>query len=103
MDAATAAAALLDGDDQRQGRVLLLGELVSAMDVYHRGAAVVSRVVETSMSSSSPSTCAFFSNEATILIILACVSNLAFCLHATTRCLISCLACRRDFKEWAQP
>lgn len=51
VDAATAAAALLDGDDQRQGRVLLLRELVSAMDVYHRGAAVVTRVVETSMSS----------------------------------------------------
>ncbi|XP_052144568.1 probable F-box protein At2g36090 [Oryza glaberrima] len=42
-----AAAAPLDGDDQR-----LPGELVSAVDVYHGGAAVVSRVVETSTSSS---------------------------------------------------
>uniref|UniRef100_A0A0E0CP30 RING-type domain-containing protein n=1 Tax=Oryza meridionalis TaxID=40149 RepID=A0A0E0CP30_9ORYZ len=39
---------------------------------------------------------AFFSNVATILIILACVSLLAFCLHAAARCLIRCLARRRD-------
>ncbi|KAF0934251.1 hypothetical protein E2562_023612 [Oryza meyeriana var. granulata] len=43
-----AAAAPLDGDDQRP----LPGEIVSAVDVYHRGAAIVSRVVETSTSSS---------------------------------------------------
>ena len=47
--AAAATAAPLDGDDQRQGRVLLPGELVSAVDVYHRGAVVVSRVVKTSI------------------------------------------------------
>ncbi|KAL5212661.1 hypothetical protein ABZP36_023508 [Zizania latifolia] len=41
------AAAPLDGDERR-----LPGELVSAVDVYCRGAAVVSRVVETSTSSS---------------------------------------------------
>uniref|UniRef100_A0A0E0K0P9 F-box domain-containing protein n=1 Tax=Oryza punctata TaxID=4537 RepID=A0A0E0K0P9_ORYPU len=54
VDAVAAAAAPLDGDDQRQGRLLRLpGELVSAVDVYHRGgAAVVSRVVETSTLSS---------------------------------------------------
>uniref|UniRef100_A0A0E0K2Z1 RING-type domain-containing protein n=1 Tax=Oryza punctata TaxID=4537 RepID=A0A0E0K2Z1_ORYPU len=39
---------------------------------------------------------AFFSNVATILIILACVSLLAFCLHAAARCLVRCLARRRD-------
>ncbi|KAF0923585.1 hypothetical protein E2562_006580 [Oryza meyeriana var. granulata] len=43
-----AAAATLDGDDQRP----LLGEIVSAVDVYHRGAGIVSRNVETSTSSS---------------------------------------------------
>jgi hypothetical protein len=47
--AAAATAAPLDGDDQRQGRVLLPGELVSAVDFYHRGAVVVSRVVKTSI------------------------------------------------------
>lgn len=46
---------------------------------------------------------AFFSNVATILIILACVSLLAFCLHAAARCLIRCLARWRDSGEWAQP
>ncbi|XP_040377329.1 RING-H2 finger protein ATL79-like [Oryza brachyantha] len=39
---------------------------------------------------------AFFSNVATILIILACVSLLAFFLHAAARCLVRCLGRRRD-------
>ncbi|GJN21711.1 hypothetical protein PR202_gb09217 [Eleusine coracana subsp. coracana] len=38
---------------------------------------------------------AFFSNVATILIILACVSLLAFALHAAARLLMRCLARRR--------
>jgi E3 ubiquitin-protein ligase ATL10/75/76/77/78 len=38
---------------------------------------------------------AFFSNVATILIILACVSILAFSLHAAARLLVRCLARRR--------
>ncbi|XP_062217482.1 RING-H2 finger protein ATL79-like [Phragmites australis] len=38
---------------------------------------------------------AFFSNVATILIILACVSLLAFSLHAAARFLLGCLARRR--------
>ncbi|KAF0931669.1 hypothetical protein E2562_005666 [Oryza meyeriana var. granulata] len=46
---------------------------------------------------------AFFSNVATILIILACVSLLAFCLHAAARCLIRCLARRRDAGVRGQP
>lgn len=47
-----AAATPLDGDDQGQGRVLLPGELISAVDIYYRSAAIVSRVVKTYMSSS---------------------------------------------------
>nr|ABA96477.1 hypothetical protein LOC_Os12g05130 [Oryza sativa Japonica Group] len=46
---------------------------------------------------------AFFSNVATILIIFARVSLLAFYLHAAARCLIRCLARWRDSGEWAQP
>ncbi|XP_047079601.1 RING-H2 finger protein ATL79-like [Lolium rigidum] len=38
---------------------------------------------------------AFLSNVATILIILACVSLLAFSLHAAARCLLRLLARRR--------
>ncbi|CAL4886416.1 unnamed protein product [Urochloa decumbens] len=38
---------------------------------------------------------AFFSNVATILIILACVSLLAFSLHAAARLVLRCLARRR--------
>ncbi|XP_025797090.1 RING-H2 finger protein ATL79-like [Panicum hallii] len=38
---------------------------------------------------------AFFSNVATILIILACVSLLAFALHAAARLVLRCLARRR--------
>ncbi|KAM0862944.1 hypothetical protein ACQ4PT_044930 [Festuca glaucescens] len=38
---------------------------------------------------------AFLSNLATILIILACVSLLAFSLHAAARCLLRLLARRR--------
>jgi E3 ubiquitin-protein ligase ATL10/75/76/77/78 len=41
------------------------------------------------------SSSAFFSNVATILIILACVSILAFSLHAAARLLVRCLARRR--------
>jgi predicted lipid-binding transport protein (Tim44 family) len=42
---------------------------------------------------------AFFSNVATILIILACVSLLAFSLHAAARFLLRCLARRRAARE----
>ncbi|KAL5207014.1 hypothetical protein ABZP36_031449 [Zizania latifolia] len=45
---------------------------------------------------------AFFSNVVTILIILACVSLLAFCLHAAVRGLIRCLARRRAARAQAQ-
>ncbi|PWZ23099.1 RING-H2 finger protein ATL72 [Zea mays] len=45
---------------------------------------------------------AFFSNVATILIILACVSLLAFTLHAAARFLLRCLARRRAAREEAQ-
>ncbi|KAG8071617.1 hypothetical protein GUJ93_ZPchr0006g44152 [Zizania palustris] len=45
---------------------------------------------------------AFFSNVATILIILACVSLLAFCLHAAARGLIRCLARRRASRARAR-
>ncbi|KAG2652678.1 RING-H2 finger protein ATL74-like [Panicum virgatum] len=38
---------------------------------------------------------AFFSNVATILIILACVSLLAFALHGAARLVLRCLARRR--------
>ncbi|KAG2660203.1 RING-H2 finger protein ATL74-like [Panicum virgatum] len=38
---------------------------------------------------------AFFSNVATILIILACVSLLAFALHGAARLVLRCLASRR--------
>ncbi|CAN6273662.1 unnamed protein product [Urochloa humidicola] len=38
---------------------------------------------------------AFFSNVATIIIILACVSALAFSLHAAARLVLRCLARRR--------
>ncbi|KAF8692988.1 hypothetical protein HU200_039356 [Digitaria exilis] len=42
---------------------------------------------------------AFFSNVATILIILACVSLLAFSLHAAARLVLRCLARRRAARE----
>ncbi|KAL6911717.1 hypothetical protein ACP4OV_000522 [Aristida adscensionis] len=45
---------------------------------------------------------AFFSNVATILIILACVSLLAFSLHAAARFLLRCLARRRAERAQAQ-
>ncbi|TVU02412.1 hypothetical protein EJB05_52093, partial [Eragrostis curvula] len=45
---------------------------------------------------------AFFSNVATILIILACVSVLAFSLHAAARLLLRCLARRRAAQAQAQ-
>ncbi|XP_006648698.2 probable F-box protein At2g36090 [Oryza brachyantha] len=45
-------AAPLDGDDRLRLRLPLPGELVSAVDVYHRGAPIASRVVETSTLSS---------------------------------------------------
>ncbi|KAG0534921.1 hypothetical protein BDA96_04G321500 [Sorghum bicolor] len=45
---------------------------------------------------------AFFSNVATILIILACVSLLAFSLHAAARFLLRCLARRRAARELGQ-
>uniref|UniRef100_A0ACD5Z1S8 Uncharacterized protein n=1 Tax=Avena sativa TaxID=4498 RepID=A0ACD5Z1S8_AVESA len=45
---------------------------------------------------------AFFSNVATIVIILACVSLLAFSLHATARFLLRVLARRRPARAQAQ-
>ncbi|KAK8462723.1 hypothetical protein SEVIR_1G256901v4 [Setaria viridis] len=46
---------------------------------------------------------AFFSNVATILIILACVSLLAFSLHAAARAVLRCLARRRAAREPKHP
>ncbi|KAL6633882.1 hypothetical protein ACP70R_026553 [Stipagrostis hirtigluma subsp. patula] len=46
---------------------------------------------------------AFFSNVATILIILACVSLLAFSLHAAARFLLHWLARRRAARAQGQP
>ncbi|KAJ1280184.1 hypothetical protein BS78_04G211800 [Paspalum vaginatum] len=45
---------------------------------------------------------AFFSNVATILIILACVSLLAFALHAAARLVLRWLARRRAARARAQ-
>lgn len=46
---------------------------------------------------------AFFSNVATILIMLACVSLLAFSLHAAARFLLRYLTRRRAAQAQAQP
>lgn len=44
---------------------------------------------------------AFFSNVATILVILACMFLLAFSLHAAARLLLRCLASRRAARAQA--